>query len=369
VYLPYSFHQGSVQFGWTVTANCIINGRRAGSMGASMDSDFVRVGTNYKDESLLYRRDDGLDIDTSAMAALDHLDSAIGEVLVSLRGRLLDIEYGEYIDLSPKEERLLSCLLHPWGIGGELLSDARIDGWKAQAMLSVRNEPYPMKPIDRRLARTSSQPPSSGDLITLAEWYGPLQCEVLARSSLGTGSAGSGVLVSGDGLVLTCAHVLTAPRISVQFHEGPWAAEYPAEVVFVNEVNDVALIKARGLKAARWAPIRLSAPTLRGEPIVAMGSPAIRGGGTSLGTLTSGIVANPGADRFGSPQLVADITISSGSSGGPLISVDDGQVVGVVLAVLKAGLSQETDDPIASSGYSCLAAPAHMLGDWLGLKE
>ena len=49
------------------------------------------------------------------------------------------------------------------------------------------------------------------------------------------------------------------------------------------------------------------------------------------------------------------------------VPLADGAVIGVVQSVSRAGFSGETGQGIASTGYSCLAAPTDALSEWLGL--
>jgi ABC-type proline/glycine betaine transport system ATPase subunit len=98
---------------------------------------------------------------------------------------------------------------------------------------------------------------------------------------------------------------------------------------------------------------------------VALGNPALPDGTTVQNAVSEGIVSNPKTDYASSFRLVADIAIASGSSGGPIISKETGEIVGVVVAVAAPRLSR---DGVSSSGYFCLAAPADMLHEWLGLE-
>ena len=97
----------------------------------------------------------------------------------------------------------------------------------------------------------------------------------------------------------------------------------------------------------------------------AMGNPAIRDAGTAITAVSKGIVAKAyetdGQGRL--KGMVADITVASGSSGGPLISQRSGKVVGVVTAVVAPTISKD----FATSGYWAVAAPSTELKKWLGI--
>ena len=145
----------------------------------------------------------------------------------------------------------------------------------------------------------------------------------------------------------------------------PEQTKYPARTVFINEKMDVAVIKATGLNPKKWANVRLGQDTKKGESIVAIGNPALSGGYINVGGATAGIISNPLLQDDGRSRLICDITIASGSSGGPIFSMATGEVVGVVQAVTQMGINETG---VSSSGYFAMAAPSQMLGEWLGLQ-
>jgi len=62
---------------------------------------------------------------------------------------------------------------------------------------------------------------------------------------------------------------------------------------------------------------------------------------------------------------VADLTVASGNSGGPVISTSTGEIVGVVSQVISASIKKN----YAASGFWCKAFPAARLTEALGLKD
>jgi hypothetical protein len=128
----------------------------------------------------------------------------------------------------------------------------------------------------------------------------------------------------------------------------------------------VAILKAQGLKTDRWIEVRFGTTPEKGEEIIAIGNPSLPGGATSTEAISRGIVSNPRSEFYGIPCLIADITVASGSSGGPIISLVDGKIIGVVRAVADAGLSKEPGQRSAS-GTVCLAVPSTLLSKWLGI--
>src|SRR3990172_4468893 len=136
-------------------------------------------------------------------------------------------------------------------------------------------------------------------------------------------SLGSGFVISGDGYILTNAHVVdNADEITVKLTD---KREYRARVIGADKRTDIALLKieASGLPAVRLGdPNRLRV----GEWVVAIGSPF---GFES--TVTAGIVSAKGRslpqENF-VPFIQTDAAINPGNSGGPLFNMK-GEVVGI----------------------------------------
>jgi len=148
------------------------------------------------------------------------------------------------------------------------------------------------------------------------------------------GGAGTGVVISEDGLILTNAHVIEGAggNISVRFNDGTSAA---AELVGASTDDDIALIKVDqpGLTAAKLGS---SANLLVGDPVVAIGNALNLGGDPSV---TSGIVS--AKDREISDGSISldnliqtDAAINPGNSGGPLVNAN-GEVVGINTAIIQ----------------------------------
>ncbi len=140
-------------------------------------------------------------------------------------------------------------------------------------------------------------------------------------------SAGSGVVWSEDGLVVTNAHVARAERALVELHDG---RTFPARRVAVDDARDLSALRvdASGLEAARPG----AADHLRpGDVVAALGNPL-----GWVGALGFGVVH--GIDRFGgAPRWIrADIRLAPGNSGGPLADAS-GAVVGLN-AMVAGGL-------------------------------
>jgi S1-C subfamily serine protease len=366
VYLPYTYREGTVKYGWALAVDLYVAGKHATMNPSSINQDFVRLGTKSTDKTKSRRRDDRLDLDTSGEAGLQHLLNAVKEVRSEIKPMLGEIYHDSVVGLSGDEEQVLAKLLHPWGANGYNWSGSENDKWIASILGSLDKFLELRSPPVIAIERAPESPPTNATPQEIAAWYGPITCQTRASRGVNQVSTGSGVIISGDGLILTCAHVLQGPDVTITISEGPWAGEYPADPFFVNEEQDLALLKARGLNTTKWAPIRLTESAVRGEPLVAMGNPGLQNGGSTVGTVSAGIVANPKTERIGKLVLLADVTIASGSSGGPLIGLSDGKIIGIVQAVLREGIDR---DGVSSSGFSCLAGRANALKGCLGLVQ
>ena len=141
--------------------------------------------------------------------------------------------------------------------------------------------------------------------------------------------AGSGVIISQDGYILTCAHVVSgATSVKVQLNGSD--ESYDATVVGQDSTSDVAVLKieATGLTPA---VIGDSDALAVGEVAVAVGNPL----GTLSNTVTDGIVS--ALNRQVTVQnndmtlIQTDASISPGNSGGGLFN-GNGELIGIVNA-------------------------------------
>lgn len=368
VYMPYTFKEGAVRYGWDIRMRLKTRERNITASGKSMETDFVRIGTRYNDTDPSRRRDDDLNFDVSLERTLSHLATAILEVFKQIGPAISDAVPLQYTaGFSDREKKTAQWFLHPWGADSDAARGNGVPDWAIQALSAIKLPEYRPKPPETVLLTPRERPRTPLDAKAAAQWYAGLIGEIFARSKGEGRSISSGAIISPDGLVLTCAHGIEGEELRVEFAGGPLKGSYPAEVVFVNDDYDVALIRVKGLTSKRWLEIRLDGNIVKGEDIVAIGNPSMPGGSQSVEAISKGIVSNSESDISGLPRIVADITVASGSSGGPLISLTDGKIVGVVIAVAGAELAHSPGHR-AASGTVCLAAPSSRLTDWLGVR-
>jgi S1-C subfamily serine protease len=160
---------------------------------------------------------------------------------------------------------------------------------------------------------------------------------ILAANASGSGGGlGSGFVVSGDGEILTNAHVVTtgeaasirkAGEVFVRFGDGN---QVDAEIVGFDPFSDVALVKVdpKGLTLRPLALGSVDAVEV-GEPVAAIGSPFGEERSLSVGVISAterSIESLTGFQTSGALQT--DAAINSGNSGGPLLDAG-GRVLGI----------------------------------------
>ena len=167
-------------------------------------------------------------------------------------------------------------------------------------------------------------------VIAVSERLAPSVANLRSR-----GGGGSGVVVSGDGFIVTSAHVVEhTRRVRASFVDG---TEHRADVVGVDPLSDLAVLRAEsgGLAAAELG----DATCLRvGQLVVAIGNP--HGFNSSV---TAGVVSALGrslptrAGRIVDNVIQTDAALNPGNSGGALAD-GRGRVVGINTAVAGVGL-------------------------------
>ncbi len=143
--------------------------------------------------------------------------------------------------------------------------------------------------------------------------------------------AGSGVIITEDGYVLTNNHVIEgATNISVTLRNGE---TYPASLVGLDEQLDVALLKveANGLTAAS---IGTSSDLVVGQTVVAIGNPLGQLGGTVTDGIISALDRNITLSGETHNLLQTNAAVNPGNSGGGLF---DAQGNLIALVVAKSG--------------------------------
>jgi S1-C subfamily serine protease len=159
----------------------------------------------------------------------------------------------------------------------------------------------------------------------------------------GVGGAGTGIVLTSTGEVLTNNHVIDGAT-SVSVTDIGNGRTYGATVVGYDSTHDMAILQLHNASGLRTAAISPSAPTVA-EPVVAIGNAGGVGGtptaaGGSVTALDQSITASDsldGTDEQLTGLIETNADIQSGDSGGSLVNAN-GQVIGM--------------DTAASSGFS-----------------
>ena len=152
-----------------------------------------------------------------------------------------------------------------------------------------------------------------------------------------TNAAGSGVIISKDGYIVTNNHVIDgAQKITVKTSDG---TEYDAKLVGTDAKSDIAVLK---VDANDLTPAALgdSSKISVGDTAIAIGNPL----GTLGGTVTDGIISATSRELVVNNEsmklIQTNATINSGNSGGGLFD-GNGNLIGIV---------QSKDSGTSSSG-------------------
>jgi serine protease Do len=152
--------------------------------------------------------------------------------------------------------------------------------------------------------------------------------------------AGTGFIISADGLIITNKHVVSTDgaEYTVVMNDGQ---QYEAQVLAADPFNDIALIKV-DTKDLPIVELGDSDALEIGQTVIAIGNTL----GQYQNTVTKGVISGlsrtvTASDGSGQSETLEDIiqtdaAINFGNSGGPLINLD-GQVIGVNTAINREG--------------------------------
>ena len=197
---------------------------------------------------------------------------------------------------------------------------------------NVTNEPISTNPP----AETNSPNPDQDgeqarfDMIDRCmETVVSIDSSVRYNGELVVASSGSGVIISENGYIITCEHVISdADAITVYLNDG---TEYDAELIGSDNIKDLAVIKITG-NGFTYANYGDSSTLRIGESVFAIGNAL----GTLSNTYTTGSISgiNRNVSIEGRPMtlLQTDAAINHGNSGGALFRTSDGSLIGIVNA-------------------------------------
>jgi serine protease Do len=178
---------------------------------------------------------------------------------------------------------------------------------------------------------------------------------------------GSGFIVSGDGYILTNAHVvMDADTVTVRLSD---RREFPAKVIGSDERTDVALIKidAKGLPTVRIGDPQKLRP---GEWVLAIGSPFGLESSATAGIVSATSRAVGGEGSY-VPFIQTDVAVNPGNSGGPLFNMR-GEVIGMNSMIFSRtggymGLSFAVPIDVANDVREQLIKSGHVVRGRIGV--
>ena len=175
----------------------------------------------------------------------------------------------------------------------------------------------------------------------------------------GASAAGTGIVLTSDGTVLTNNHVIRGAT-SIKVTDVGNGRTYTAKVVGYDATKDVAVIQLQNASGLTTANLGDSSSVQSGDSVTALGNAGGKGGTPSVATgtvtaLNQGITASDEGSGANSEQLTGLIEtnadIQPGDSGGALVN-SYGQVIGMNTAASSGTQFQSQSDQAAVQAYA-----------------
>ncbi len=253
--------------------------------------------------------------------------------------------------------------------------DRKRKGWIAVALVAaaalvVASASAGISAVLSSRQGSSTSPPtsavgrsSSGTTAAVAAAVDPAVVDVDTVVELASGvgeAAGTGMIVTADGTIITNNHVVEGARsikVTIE-HRGT----FKATVVGTDSPADVAVLQVHGLSGLPIVRFGDSSAVTVGTDVVAIGNALGLGGNPTVtsGTVTAldrSITASDanGASEHLSDMLQTDAQIQPGNSGGPLLT-SSGKVIGMNTAATSASSDSPTSLGFAIPASRVIAA-------------
>ena len=170
----------------------------------------------------------------------------------------------------------------------------------------------------------------------------------------GGAAAGSGMVITSSGVVLTNNHVISGAT-SISATDVGNGRTYSATVVGYDATHDVAVLQLQNASGLATVPIGDSSTVTVGDAVVGIGNAGGRGGtpSTAPGAVTALHQSITASDQSSGTSerltglIETDANIQPGDSGGPLVDAS-----GKVIGMDTAGSAGTSFDPAANQAYA-----------------
>lgn len=191
-----------------------------------------------------------------------------------------------------------------------------------------------------------------GSIAEVANRLAPAVVSILVESRGSSVSAGTGMIITSDGYILTNKHVVDGARSITIITDNNDTYEN-VKLVGTDPTNDVAILKVNA-KDLPTVTLGDSKTIIIGQQVIAIGNAL----GQYQNTITSGIISGLGRSLTAyssdysmseelSDMIQTDAAINAGNSGGPLVNAA-GEVIGINTAVSSEGSNLGFAIPISS---------------------
>jgi S1-C subfamily serine protease len=171
----------------------------------------------------------------------------------------------------------------------------------------------------------------------------------VASLAVGKRGAGSGVVFTPDGYLLTNAHVVRGSRsLRVELADGESRA---GNVVGLDVATDLAVVQINAGSALPYATLGDSRSLRVGQLVIAIGNPLGLYGAVSAGVLSAvGRSMRAQDGRLMESILQSDVALNPGNSGGPLVD-SRARVIGINTAVILGAQGLSFSVPIDTAKW------------------
>jgi len=200
----------------------------------------------------------------------------------------------------------------------------------------------------------------------VVEQVGPTVVSISRKTGRTPAGAGSGVVFTPDGYVLTNAHVAAgATQLELGFTDGTTSE---AIVAGVDHATDLAVVRANG-STPNHARFGASSALRVGQLVIAIGNPLGFSSTVSAGVISAlGRTMRARDGRAMEGIIQSDVALNPGNSGGPLVD-SRSRVVGINTAIILGAQGLSFSVPIDTAKWVVgeLMTSGRVRRGWLGI--